>query len=148
MYLLGKKKCKGVFLYNRDKKKLWLTELRMVANIFSLNISVREPNIMQHEAITNRSSLLVLMSPVKFILTSKHVMFCCPSLNYPAFGWCHLFTPGRLRSNWEMIAIITSCQLSSTLDTWAERSLSKETRIHVKSERENGSGLPGSVSYL
>ena len=45
-----------------------LTELSIVAKIFSLNISVKEPKIMQHVDITKRSSFLVLMSPVKFIL--------------------------------------------------------------------------------
>ena len=33
-------------------------------------MSVSEPNTMQHEDITNRSNLLVLRSPVKFILIS------------------------------------------------------------------------------
>ena len=85
-----------------------LTELSIVAKIFSLNISVKEPKIMQHVDITKRSSLLVLMSPVKFILIYSNYVI---SLSLEVFRG-HLFTPRRLRSDWQTIRLIRSCQLS------------------------------------
>ena len=121
----------SLYAHKREETKLWPTELRMVAKIFSLNISVREPNIMQHEAITNKRSLLVLMSPVKFILIYSNIQFLFSVTKLSRF-WAmsplHPSTSDEWLTNDRNHRILST--VSPKLDTWVEWSLSKETRRH------------------
>ena len=135
-----------ILLSNTRTPIITLTELSIVAKIFSLNIRVKVPKIMQHDDITNRSSLLVLMSPVKFILIYSNYLI---SLSLKVF-WCHLFTPRRLRSDWQTIRLIRSCQLSYRHWTPepSEAFLEKETRRRHEGSETAGRDYSAAITYL